>query len=163
MQNGGDSMTDSMTDSTTDSMTMTRSEGIGRCRVPAFMAMLFGAICTILLLPAYGQQEVDPTWYDPWAAPNTAVIPPSQPQAVVHSLHSSQPSVDTHRHQQTVESVSPAPDAGKFRGKNSRLDQSRHSAARKSGGTPSADSRLPGAACLAGFETRYGASAFIAV
>jgi len=43
------------------------------------MAMLFGAIFTILLLPAYGQQEVDPTWYDPWAAPTTAVVHPSQP------------------------------------------------------------------------------------
>jgi predicted lipid-binding transport protein (Tim44 family) len=27
-----------------------------------------------LLVPAYSQQETDPTWYDPSAAPNRAVI-----------------------------------------------------------------------------------------
>lgn len=143
-----------------DSMTTNGSKGIGRSRVPAFMAMLLGAIFTILLLPAYGQQEVDPTWYDPWAAPNTAVVHPSQPPAVVHS---SQPPVATHRYQQTVKSVSPAPDAGKFRGKDTQLDQSRRNAARKTGGTPSADSRLPGAPRLAGFETWDAASVFIGV
>jgi len=112
--------------------------------------MLFGAIFTILLVPAYGQQEVDPTWYDPWAAPNAAVVQPSQPPAVVHS---SQPPVATHRYQQTVRSASPAPGAGNLRGKDTQLDQSRHSAAhKKDGGTPSADIRLPGSACLAGFE-----------
>src|SRR5216683_5426071 len=110
---------------------MNGSRGINRCRVPAFMAMLFGAIFTILLLPAYGQQEVDPTWYDPWAAPTTAVVHPSQPPAVVPS---SQPPVATHRYQQTVRSVSPAPDAGKFRGKDTQLDQTRHNVSRKSGG-----------------------------
>jgi len=133
-----------------DSMTTSGSKGIRRSRVLAFSAMLFGAIFTILLLPAYGQQEVDPTWYDPWAAPNTAVVPPAQPPAVVHSY---QPPVATQRHQQTVRSVSPDPDAGKFRGKDPQLDQSGHNAARKSGGTPSAESRLPCAACLAVFET----------
>jgi hypothetical protein len=137
-------------------MTMTTigSKGIGRRRVPAFIAMLFGAIFTILLLPAYGQQEVDPTWYDPWAAPNTVVVHPSQPSAVVHS---SQPPVASDRHQQTVRSVSLTPDAGKFRGKDPQLGQSRHNAARKSGGTPSADSRLPGAPRRAVFETRDAA------
>jgi hypothetical protein len=141
-------------------MTTSGSKGIRRCRALAFSAMLFGAIFTILLLPAYGQQEVDPTWYDPWAAPNTAVVHSSQPPAVVHS---SQPPVATHRYQQTVKSVSPAPDAGKFSGKDPQLDQSRGNAARKTGGTPSADSRLPGAACLAGFETWDAASVFIGV
>ena len=139
-----------MTGSMTDSMTTIESKAIGRCRVPAFMAMLLGAIFTILLLPAYGQQEVDPTWYDPWPAPNTAAVPPAQPPAVVHSA---QP-VAAHRHQQTVRSMSPAPDTEKFRARDLQLDQSRHNAARKSGGTPSADNRLPGAAYLAGFETR---------
>ena len=136
-------------------MTTSGSKGIRRSRVLAFSAMLFGAIFTILLLPAYGQQEVDPTWYDPWAAPNTTVVHPPQPPAVVRS---SQPPVATHRYQQTVKSVSPAPDAGKFRGKDTQLDQSGHSSARKSGGTPSADGRLPGAACLTGFETWDAAS-----
>ena len=146
VQNGGDSMTPN---------TSNESKGSGRSRVPSFIAMLSGAIFTILLLPAYGQQEVDPTWYDPWAAPNTAVVHPSQPPAVVHS---SQSPVATDRHQQTVRSVSSTPDARKFRGKDPQVDQSRRNAARKTGGTPSADSRLPGAACLAGFETWDAAS-----
>jgi hypothetical protein len=146
-QNGGDSM------KTTSTMTMTTtgSKGIGRSRVLASMALLFGAIFTIFLLPAYGQQEVDPTWYDPWAAPIAAVVHPAQPPAAVHL---SQSPVSTHRYQQTVRSVSPTADAGKFRVKDTQLDQSRHNAAHKSGGTPSADSRLPGAVRLAGFETR---------
>ena len=66
-------------------MTTSESRSSGRSRVPAFIAMLAGAIFTILLLPAYGQQEVDPTWYDPWAAPTAAAVHPAQPPAVVHS------------------------------------------------------------------------------
>jgi len=27
----------------------------------------------ILLVPAFAQQETDPTWYDPWAKPSPAV------------------------------------------------------------------------------------------
>ena len=142
VQNGGDPMA---------TKTTSGSKGIGRSRFLASIAMLFGAIFTILLLPAYGQQEVDPTWYDPWAAPSTAVAHPSQPPAVVHS---SQPPVATDPYQQKATTVSLAPGAGKFRGRDTQLDQSRHNAAHKSGGTPSADSRLPGTACLAGFETR---------
>lgn len=144
-------------------MTTSGSKGIGRSRVLAFSAMLFGAIFTILLLPAYGQQEVDPTWYDPWAAPNTAAVHPSQPPAVVHSPHSSQPPVATHRDQQTGRSVSPAPDARKFRGKDLQLEESRRNAARKAGGTPSADSRLPGTPRRAVFETWDAASVLIGV
>jgi len=108
---------------------MNQLKGIGRSRVLASMAMLFGAIFTILLLPAYGQQEVDPSWYDPWAAPTAAVVHPGQPPAVAHS---SQPSVATHRHQQTVNSVSPVLDARKVTVKGSQLDQSGHTAGRKS-------------------------------
>ncbi len=121
VQNGGDSMNE--------------SSGISRSRVPAFIAMLFGAIFTILLLPAYGQQEVDPTWYDPWAGPTTAVVHPAQTPAVVYSsqAHSSPVPVATHRYRQTVKSVSPAPDAVKLRGKDARLDQSRRNGARKNG------------------------------
>jgi len=115
---------------------MSRSIVILQSGVPAFMAMLFGAIFTILLLPAYGQQEVDPTWYDPWA-PNTATVHSAQLARVVPS---SQSSVST---QQTVTFVSPAASVGKPRAKNTKLDQSRHIAAHKSDRTPSADIGLP--------------------
>lgn len=71
-------------------------------RVLAWMAMLFGVMVTTLL-PAYGQQEVNPTWYDPWAGPT--------------AVHSSQPRVAMHRHHRTVRSVSPARVAGKVHGK----------------------------------------------
>jgi len=76
------------------------SRGIWRCRILA-IAMLFSTF----LLPAYGQQEVDPTWYDPWAAPNAVAV------------HSSQPRVAMHRHQRTVKAVSSGPVVGKVRGK----------------------------------------------
>ena len=108
--------------------TTSGSKGIGRSRFLASFAMLFGAIFTILLLPAYGQQEVDPAWYDPWAAPSTAVAHPSQPPAVVHS---SQPPVATDRYQQKATTVLLAPGAGRFRGRDTQLDQSRHNAAHK--------------------------------
>src|ERR1035441_6094314 len=46
-------------------------------------AILLGAIFTILLLPAYGQQEIDPTWYDP--SPVAAVAHSAQPVAAIQS------------------------------------------------------------------------------
>jgi len=147
ISNGGASMTATMTMTTT---TKTTGSAIGRRRVLASAAMLLGAILTIMLLPAYGQQDVDPTWYDPWASAAT-VANPAQPPA---EIHLSQSPVSTLRYQQTERPVSAAADAGKFRVKDTQLDQSRHNPARKSGETPSADSRLPGAARLAGFETR---------
>jgi hypothetical protein len=112
---------------------MNGSKSIGWCRVLASMAMLSGAMFTILLLPAYGQQDVNPDWYD--AAPNAAVVHPAQAAAVAHS---SQLPVATHRYQQTVTSVSTAPHAGKDRVKDAQL-QSGHNPARKSGGTQSGE------------------------
>jgi hypothetical protein len=112
---------------------MNGSKSIGRCRVLASMAMLSGAMFTILLLPAYGQQDVSPDWYDP--APNAAVVHPAQPVA---ALHSSQLPAATHRYQQAVTSVSTAPDAGKARVKDAQL-QSSHNPAHKSGGAPSGE------------------------
>jgi hypothetical protein len=35
----------------------------------ALHAALLGATALTLLVPAYAQQETDPTWYDPWAKP----------------------------------------------------------------------------------------------
>jgi hypothetical protein len=112
---------------------MNGSKSIGRCRIMASMAMMFGAIFTIMLLPAYAQQDVSPDWYDP--APNATVVHPAQPPAVAHS---SQPPAATHRYQQTVGSLSSAPDSGKLRVKDTQLDQSGHNPAHKSDGAPSA-------------------------
>ncbi len=144
VQNGGASMTTTMTMTTTT--TTTGSKGIGRSRVLASMAMLFGAIFTILLLPAYGQQEVDPTWYDPWVAPNAPVVPPAQPPAVIHRSQSPLPTL---QYQQADRSVTSAADSGKLRVKGTQQGQSRHNAGHKGDGTPAADSRV-GAARLAG-------------
>jgi hypothetical protein len=44
------------------------------------MAMTFMSI--LLFGPSlFAQQEVDPTWYDPWAAPNKVSAPATQPPA----------------------------------------------------------------------------------
>jgi hypothetical protein len=50
------------------------------------LATLFGAmVTTTLLCPAYGQQDVDPTWYNPWAASNTTAVQTTQPKAAVQA------------------------------------------------------------------------------
>jgi len=84
---------------------MNGSRGSRPRRVLALIAMLFGAMVTTLLRPAYGQQEVDPTWYNPWAGQNTVVA------------HSSQPRATAHRHHPTVRRVSSTEAAGKIRDK----------------------------------------------
>jgi len=112
---------------------MNGSKNIGRSRVLAYMAMLFGAVFTVLLLPAYGQQDVSPDWYDP--APSVAVVHPTQPAVVAHS---SQSPAATHRYRQTAMSVPTAPDAGKLGAKHAQI-QSGHNPARKSDETPSGE------------------------
>lgn len=107
---------------------MNGSRAIRRCRVPALVAMLFGAMVATLSLPAYGQQEVDPTWFDPWAAPNTAVVQTSQPREAIH------------RNQSAIVSVSSAPEPASFAGDNLKPDRNRHDASSKRGRTQSADS-----------------------
>ena len=49
-------------------------------RVLALVA-LFGAMVTTMLRPAYAQQEVDPTWYNPWVSASTATVQTAQPKA----------------------------------------------------------------------------------
>ena len=141
VQNGGASMTTTMT------MTKTTTTGSasGRCRALASAAMLFGAIFTIFLLPAYGQQDVDPTWYDPWA-PAAAVVNPVQPPAVAHLAESPLPTL---QYQQADRSVTLAADSGKLRVKGTQQGQSRHHAGHNADGNPAADNRV-GAARLAG-------------
>jgi hypothetical protein len=104
---------------------MNRSRNIRPCRILASVAVLFGAMVTILLVPAYGQQEVDPTWYDPWAAPNMLVV------------HSSQPAVALHQHQPTVRPVSLTwTPAASVAGSDTQPDQARHDASDKRRRTP---------------------------
>jgi len=93
---------------------MNRLRDISPRRVLAFMAMLFGAMVTTMTLPAYGQQDVDPTWYDPYAV-HTAPI------AAPHALaaHSYQPPVEIREHQPVLTSVSLVQGTAKFRAKQS--------------------------------------------
>jgi hypothetical protein len=101
-------------------------------RVPVFMAMLFGTVFTILLLPAYGQQEVDPSWYDPWATPGMASIHPSQSAAAVSP---SPAAVSAERRQPVIKPVSPSPDATRLGAKESEVPQGGDYAVRKNLGT----------------------------
>jgi hypothetical protein len=82
---------------------MNLSSGIRPRSILASMAMLLG-VMVMTLLPAYGQQEVDPTWYDPWGAPKTVAVQAAQPRAVAR------------RHQARVKAVSTTRVAGKARG-----------------------------------------------
>ncbi len=95
---------------------MNRSRDIRSRRILAFeLAMLFGAIVTTMLLPAYGQQEVDPTWYDPWAV-NTSTNP--APHTV--AIHSSPAPVAINQHQPPLTSApSLSLGAEEFRAKQS--------------------------------------------
>jgi hypothetical protein len=61
---------------------MNRSKDFRLRRAMALIVMLFGSMVAMLARPAYGQ-ECDPTWYDPWAAPNTAAVHSTQPQTEV--------------------------------------------------------------------------------
>jgi hypothetical protein len=82
---------------------MTRSRVMTPRKALASIALLFGLMVTTLL-PAFGQ-EIDPTWYNPWPAANTAVAPTSQPPAAVQ------------RHQAALKRVSSAQGTRKSRGK----------------------------------------------
>jgi hypothetical protein len=80
--------------------------------VLAYIAMLFVAMVTTLLLPAYGQ-EIAPDWYDPYAVANTAPIAIPSTAAV----HSAPSPVSFHQYQPAGASVSSAQAAEKFHGK----------------------------------------------
>src|SRR5580658_434589 len=119
------------------SMATTRSKAILRSPILASTAMLLGAIFTVLLVPAYGQQEVDPTWYDP--TPNTAIAQPAQ---TARATHASQPPVTVNR-KLAVKSAPSASKAAQVRVNDKQLDQSRHHAADKNVGTPAAGNDQP--------------------
>jgi hypothetical protein len=109
------------------------SNGIGRCKGLASLAILVAALFTILLLPAYAQQDVAPSWYDPWASPKVLVAHPAQAPAVVHSA----PPLASHRLQPAEKVLTPAPQAAKLRVRGTRLDRNVHSVAYKRSETPS--------------------------
>jgi hypothetical protein len=92
---------------------MNRSRDNRSRRMLLFMAVLFGAIFTTMVLPAYGQQDVDPTWYDPYAV--NAVPNPAPTTVAIHSLPAP---VLIHRHQTTLTS-SQSQGAEKSRAKQS--------------------------------------------
>jgi hypothetical protein len=112
---------------------MNVSNAIGRCKGLASIAILLTAIFTILLLPAYAQQDVAPSWYDPWDAPKVSVAHPAQAPAVVHST----PPLASHRLQTAENGLAPAPQAAKLRVKKTHVDSSIHNVAYKHSETPS--------------------------
>ena len=66
---------------------MNSKNNFGSCKRFAWIAVLTGAMVTTFSLAAFGQQEVDPTWYDPWAPNTTPVhrdVQPAPPAAVQH-------------------------------------------------------------------------------
>ncbi len=55
------------------------------CKRFAWIAVLSGAIVTTFSTPVFAQQEVDPTWYNPWAPSTTAVQ--HEQQVATHRHH----------------------------------------------------------------------------
>lgn len=110
---------------------MNGSISIGRREGLASLAILLGAIFTMFLLPASAQQDVAPSWYDPWAAPTPAVAHPAQAPAVAHST----PPLVQNRLQ--LAEKAPAPRAAKLRVSKTTLDPSVRNAAYKRSETPS--------------------------
>lgn len=52
----------------------------------AWLALLSGAMVTTLSLSAFAQQEVDPTWFDPWA-PSAAIVQHHDQQVAAPAHH----------------------------------------------------------------------------
>ena len=57
-------------------------------RVIVLKAALLGAMALpMLFVPAYGQQEIDPTWYDPWPAATKTVAQPGPAKSADLKYH----------------------------------------------------------------------------
>ena len=52
----------------------------------AWLTVLSGAMVATLSLSAFAQQEVDPTWFDPWA-PTAATVQHHDQQTAVPAQH----------------------------------------------------------------------------
>jgi hypothetical protein len=101
------------------------------CKGLASLAILLGALFTIVLLPAYAQQDVAPSWYDPWAAPNIGIAHPAQPPAVAHSV------LPLVQNRLQLGDKAPAPRTARLRVKEPHLDPSFRNVADKRTETPS--------------------------
>jgi len=91
---------------------MKRTRVISRWQMAGALSAI---VVALLMIPlAQGQQDVDPTWYDPYAV-HTAPI------AAPHALaaHSYQPPVEIREHQPVLTSVSLVQGTAKFRAKQS--------------------------------------------
>jgi len=84
------------------------------CRTFTMTAILFGAV--VMSIPAFGQQEVDPSWYDP-APPATAAAHSSQQQAIAHKA------------QQKAKTMAASQHATKAQTKRAALSQTKTSSA----------------------------------
>ena len=110
---------------------MNGSNSIGRRKGLISMAILVGAMFAMFSLPASAQQDVAPSWYDPWAAPAPAVAHPAPAPAVAHST----PPLVQNRLQQAEKA--PAARTAKLRVKETRPDSSLRNVAYKRSETPS--------------------------
>lgn len=80
-------------------------------RVIVLKAALLGAMALpMLLVPAYGQQEIDPTWYDPWPAATKTAAQPMPAKSVDLKKHRkvNAASVQQHKSKQYAHASHPA-------------------------------------------------------
>jgi len=85
---------------------MKPSKEIKSRKVLAFMAVVLGAMLTTMLLPAYAQQEMDPTWYDPYAVHDAAAKAAASTTPAAVAVHAPQPAVVFHRHEAALKTAS---------------------------------------------------------
>ena len=63
---------------------MKRTRVISRWQMAGALSAI---VVALLMIPlAQGQQDVDPTWFDPWATPQKTVVQASVSSAATHKL-----------------------------------------------------------------------------
>jgi len=73
----------------------------GRNRIFLLKAALLAAMFLPAFgLPVYAQQEVDPTWYDPWAAQTNVVVQPAKSRTHKQESRQSTTAVPPSQHAQ---------------------------------------------------------------
>ena len=125
-----------------DSMKRSRTTNHSRNLMSA--ALLSAAILTVLALPAFGQQEMDPTLYDPSPAQVTMA---HQSQAATADQfaqdESAQRLIATRTSQQADASSSSTAGSAKSTTKHTQPGLHRRNDASKNVATPAAENRLP--------------------